>query len=1191
MKSKLKAVGLLLVFVLALVSSLRADSYLESLQPQQKVHGFRVLNLYDNSSGQAMGARFLSERYGFVIDLIQVQSVPQAFYWVKTPPISSKGEAHACEHLLLGKGNRGRYVATLEDMALGSSSAFTAQIRTCYHFNTIAGVETFYQIFEAKLQALLRPDFTDEEIRREVCHIGVTTDPQDSTLSIEEKGTVYTEMVSAFEKPWYHFYSEMNKLVYGENHPFSYCSGGEPAVMRTMVPADMWRFHRNYYHLATMGVVVSIPHDIAVDEFLKRMTGILERCQDYPDSSSLVGIGAYEFPPVKMAPMGTVKLTTYPSEKQEDPGYLMYGWPAGLEISFTELFLLELFLENFAGGETSNLYDLFINSQTRKLDLGGNYVFGGVDSDFGNSIYFGLTGIDNSHINRVMVDSIKAVIRAEIKRVYDFADGSEALLEFNKRAGNRLLQTQKQIDNYLNSPPMFGFRSGVGAGWVSLLQSLEREKRFRKSLVLADRFAYAQSLLALGDNIWKRYIDNWRLVAVDPYVVGASPSPEILTKAAEAKEARLTGYLEDFKKKYGVDDEQEAIARYKDEFAAKTAELEAVASKQELPGFIDNPPLTLDDQLNYEVITLPNAISLVASTFENMTSSKVGIALRLDVIPESLLVYVPYLPSILTEIGVIKEGEIVAFAEMRERLRRQVLSLDASFDIGYQSGRVELVLSGRGSNLAELKNALGWMDAALYSPYLTTDNLPRMMDVIDQSLIANRNRIRGSEENWVNSPANGYRFQSNPLIMTTGCFLTRIHYFQRLKWLLTDPGNADQQEELAAFLDLLADYGNGKNREELTTLLAALENIEDPAAIAAFADLNQNVAGLSDLSKKTGVQIAKALKVTLNDIPDASLAADWAYLCQEIKNDIMVEPEEVIRRINLILDLVRKTDNARMFMISNSSDREATLAQVKELAGKLDSETPSVRQQYANISRVVERLKQREPGITRPVYAGLVHEGTRNGVLIFSARLSGQYDTSSTAVRNCLAGKLYGGGGPHGLFMNTWAAGLAYSNGYSYRDRTGRVSYYAERCPDVAETMRFVVNLLKNAEDDPTLTDYAVAQAFGYSRAPSRYEQRGEAMASDLADGLTSDVVRTFRKKLLTVRESDNLYQTLKAHMEEAYGPVMIGYGAPLSESEDGSFFLIGPETQFESLENYIETVESKQTVYRLYPRDFWLTM
>jgi hypothetical protein len=327
----------------------------------------------------------------------------------------------------------------------------------------------------------------------------------------------------------------------------------------------------------------------------------------------------------------------------------------------------------------------------------------------------------------------------------------------------------------------------------------------------------------------------------------------------------------------------------------------------------------------------------------------------------------------------------------------------------------------------------------------------------------------------------------------------------------------------------------------------------------------------------------------LNDIPDENLATDFVYLCNQAKADLLSPPDKALTGINQVLDLIRHRDNARLVMISNSADREATLGKIEQFVGRLNPAV-SVRQRYATGPRVIERLRSREPGLDRPLYAGLVHKGTRNGVLIFSARHADRYDTSAAAVIDCLSGKLYGGGGGHGIFMKTWAAGLAYSNGYSYSQASGRLSYYAERCPDVAETMRFVVDVLKNGEDDPKLLNYAVAQVFGYSRAPSRYESRGVSMASDLVDGYTPEKVAAFRKKVLEVKDSDGLYEQLRARMEEAYGPVLIGYGPPLAQSPDANFFLIGPEPQFNSLEEYIATVEQPQTVYRLYPRDFWLT-
>jgi Zn-dependent M16 (insulinase) family peptidase len=169
-----------------------------------------------------MGGRFIHEQTGFTLDLLQIQSVPQGFIWVNTFPTSDMGEPHTQEHLLLGKGNKGRAVASQEDMSLAGSSAFTMQYRTCYHFHTAAGSEVYYQLLESQLDALLHPDYTDEEIRREVRNFGITENPADGKLRLEEKGSVYNEMVSSFARPWALLGREINITLYGLGHPLSY---------------------------------------------------------------------------------------------------------------------------------------------------------------------------------------------------------------------------------------------------------------------------------------------------------------------------------------------------------------------------------------------------------------------------------------------------------------------------------------------------------------------------------------------------------------------------------------------------------------------------------------------------------------------------------------------------------------------------------------------------------------------------------------------------------------------------------------------------------------------------------------------------------------------------------------------------------------------------------------------------------
>ncbi len=165
------------------------------------VNGFRTAALYLNDADQPMGGRFLHARTGFTFDLLQIQSVPQGFLWVNSFPTSDRGEPHTQEHLLLGKGNVGRAVSGLEDMSLARSGAFTQQWRTAYHFHTAAGPEVFYKLFERQVDALLHPDYTDEEIRREVRHFGVTENPGNQALRLEEEVRSTTRWSGSFDRP------------------------------------------------------------------------------------------------------------------------------------------------------------------------------------------------------------------------------------------------------------------------------------------------------------------------------------------------------------------------------------------------------------------------------------------------------------------------------------------------------------------------------------------------------------------------------------------------------------------------------------------------------------------------------------------------------------------------------------------------------------------------------------------------------------------------------------------------------------------------------------------------------------------------------------------------------------------------------------------------------------------------------
>lgn len=339
-------------------------------------------------------------------------------------------------------------------------------------------------------------------------------------------------------------------------------------------------------------------------------------------------------------------------------------------------------------------------------------------------------------------------------------------------------------------------------------------------------------------------------------------------------------------------------------------------------------------------------------------------------------------------------------------------------------------------------------------------------------------------------------------------------------------------------------------------------------------------------------EAAKDLRLMLSDIPEGALAVDIAQIVNQMAADLAMPPVQALASVKSVLDLIRKQDNVRCFVISSGSNQEDIISSLERIVKRLGSET-SERQIYGRSPRVIRRMQERLGTTVTPLFVGLVNENTRSGVHINTANCASFEDADRDHLLKFLSARLYGGGGAHSMFMKTWGAGLAYSNGLRSNESTGRLIYYAERCPDLSQTMQFVVDQLNNAPFDPSLADYAVSQGFAVSRAGATYETRGEEMAADLADGLTPEVVHAFRSGLLALRNTEpDLYKILHELMPETYGMVLPGYGIRAEQSagdSDARYFVIGPEKQLQSYQEYLNEVEAGAHLYRLYPRDFWL--
>jgi hypothetical protein len=305
----------------------------------------------------------------------------------------------------------------------------------------------------------------------------------------------------------------------------------------------------------------------------------------------------------------------------------------------------------------------------------------------------------------------------------------------------------------------------------------------------------------------------------------------------------------------------------------------------------------------------------------------------------------------------------------------------------------------------------------------------------------------------------------------------------------------------------------------------------------------------------------------------------------------LTPPAKALADLDALRQGLLKTGGARFFLIASADSRKALAGGVNDLLGAL--EEGALRPAKRSNARVIEaRVRERAGVKEAPVFVGLVNPNTQGGVFLNSAPAASYTDAEDRELLlDYLASRLYAGGGAHGVFIKTWGAGLAYSNGFRGSPATGRIGYYAERTPELPQTLRFVIGELKKARPDPGLVEYAVAGAFAQFRSASPYETRGEAMAADIADGLTPEVVRKFRQSVLELRRSPTLAEDLFKRMINVYARVLPGLGAKARDVRGGVFYVIGPDKQLDAYEQYLKTVEGPDArLLRIYPRDYWLT-
>ncbi len=1152
---------------------------LDTLQPGVSVHGFTPSAVYLDGADHPVGARFVHDRTRFTFDYLRIESAPQGFIWVNSYPTSDRGEPHTQEHLLLGKGNRGRKMGSFQAMALAESSAFTDQWYTAYHFHTVAAPETFWPVLGDQLGALLDPDYTDDEIRREVRNFGVDSGPK-GALRLEEKGTVYNEMVRSYEPADRIVWRAALQQIYGAQHPLAFESGGYPDAIRTMTAEHIRAFHAANYHLANMGMIGAFPSSMPLADVLDHASMVLGAATQRTGTVTT----AADLPAPAPQP-ATLTTVDYPYSDASQASPMMLAWPASRgSLDLAERTLLDLFLGAFAGDETTNLYKRLVDSKTRELDTGASSVSAYQSPDQGHPILLTIDGVHADKLDAVTLGKVRALVLSELRKLAALPAGDPQLVAFDARVQSRAIDQRRQLAKFLDSPPGFGIR-GTGSGWMYQLVALASVPGFQKSLTLKPQLAAIDTILAARGNPWSTRLQAWGLLET-PHAIVARPSPALRKQLDQDRDGRIAAELARLGTQYGTTTPAATLARYRTDYDATTAALDAASRATPLPPLVATAPMTLDDGLPYTQGTVGRA-PLVAVTIDSMQSSRIEVAFSLaDRIAEDDLVYLAALPQLISEVGIADGATIISSEDMHERMRKEILGVDVAYAESTRTRRSELVIAGSGNDAGETRLAIGWMTLMVRAPDWRLENLPRLRDVVDQALTETRQRMQGAEESWVKNPHDAWWLQDWALHLHTRSFLTRAHDLHRIRWQLLDPRDPAVTAEAATFLATLA-TAQKQPRVGLLALAATLAGSATAKAPAGVPAVIAAWKALSPGAKRLATEAGKDLVQLIPTLPDGSLAADWAYLCRQMAHDLGVGAPSALARLAAVRAAIVGS-SARVVTLGSTASHRALAGDLAALVAALPASTVAA-PSYPAHRYVTERLAAHDPTAAQARYVGLFAPQTSSGVFVNSAPSTAITDTGHDQVLDYLASNLYTGHGAHSLFMKTWAAGLAYSNGVHPLLSEGQVEYYAERCPLLPQTMGFVIDQLRHAQPDDNIARYAIAIAFD-SRVAEPYEARATAMAEDLADGVTPAVVRAFRQQLLAQASQPDLAAQLFARMQSVYAKVMPGYGNHQVSGPGQVSFVIGPAKQLDAYQTYLRAaVGSDAALHRLYPRDFWI--
>jgi predicted secreted protein len=896
-------------------------------------------------------------------------------------------------------------------------------------------------------------------------------------------------------------------------------------------------------------MIAALPRDWSAADFLARLDEAMRRVEPQAPSGAAVGL-----PPFEPLAQRAVRIGSFPSQDTSTPQDALMAWPPVSPLSVDEKVRLDLALE-LLNGDLPFLAGDYLDKVVRKVSPGASSLSLSIGAQALPASYVSLqiTGLPTVALTPSTLGALRDAVLERVRWMHDLKPGTPSLADIVDKARSRIRARRRVAARSMEGPPRFGERSS-DEGWHRSLDQLAAEPGFVKHIDDTAALDGLSADLEAGKNPWAAALERAGMLE-PPYISAALPDPALQDEQKRRKNERLQAQVGMLMASYGLPEAQ-ALVKYRAEADSATAVLEALARTQAKPSFLRQPPLELD-RLDWSQRRLPSGPQSVTTNFDTPFTD-ISVAFDLNGIAEKDRELLPLLATAVRGVGVVNgAGDQLDAWKAYEQVSADIQGAEVDVKTDALSDHAELVFTAHASSSSEIAAAVGWLENYILRPDLSLQSREALKSSIISDLQRRRAIFQGDEETWIQDVAAAYRNQDRPMFMHASSPFTAMRDLNRLRWRLEEPSPAE-------FAVMKA------------TASAALMATEAPDRAAAIVRL----AAVSG-------EFGEYLRWELAHMPDDSWRRDLRRVVADYLDDLG-RSQETIRRLQAVAARVLVRAGARVHVNGSTVNAESASQKVDALLSRLPVGHKGRPPKHRSL--VLERLRERFPGLARPVHVALVNESGKTGAIVVSTPSPAYRALRRDELLDVLALGVLAGGGGHSLYMRTWNAGLAYGNGLSEWASIGRANYYADRCPDPAQTLRFVAEVAASFKvDDTFLLEYSLADAFNEYRAGQDFSSRGAALDDDLQDGNRPEVVRAFKSAILRVAREPGTLDEVRSRFQAVLGRILIGVpGGKVSASPEASAFFIGPEELIGRYEGFVREHGEADRVIRLYPRDFW---